>query len=164
MEMNNMPTEKADVVTLARFGDYESFKTKFVLEETNNKDEFGTGLLHYAIGGENFDIALFLINNGFDVNMTDEDGNTALHYIGEHPNLEVAKQILNRGGDLNIRNKYGNNALWTAVFNSKDQYYDLVELFMQYNPDATSKNKAGRSPIDFAKQIGEDKLVKMLDK
>jgi hypothetical protein len=32
---------------------------------------------------------------------------------------------------------------------------------MQYNPDATSKNNAGRSPMDFAKQVGDDKLVKI---
>ncbi|GGE53765.1 ankyrin repeat domain-containing protein [Priestia taiwanensis] len=159
-----MAAEKADVFTLARFGDYESFKKRFVLEEINNKDEFGGGLLHDAIAGENFDIALFLIESGFNVNMTDEDGNTALHLIGEHPNLEVARLILNRGGDLNIKDKYGNNALWVAVFNCKSRYYDLVELFMQYNPDTTSKNKAGRSPIDFAKQVGDDKLVEMLEK
>jgi ankyrin repeat protein len=115
-----MPTEKADVFTLARFGDFESFKIKFELEKINKKDEFGASLLHEAIVGENFDISLFLINNGIDVNTIDEDGNTPLHLIGDYPNLEIAKQILKRGGDLNIRNKYGNNALWTAVFNCND--------------------------------------------
>ncbi|WP_202964977.1 ankyrin repeat domain-containing protein [Neobacillus niacini] len=114
-----MPTDKADVFTLAGFGDLESFKNKFVLEEINRKSEFGTDLLQYSIAGENFDISLFLINNGIDVNMTDEDGHTALHSICEHPNLDVAREILKRGGDINIRNKYGNNELWTAVFNCK---------------------------------------------
>jgi uncharacterized protein len=159
-----MPTEKADIFTLARFGDIESFKNKFKLEKINNKDEFGTALLHYAIVGKNHDISLFLINNGIDVNMVDENGNTSLHLIAEHPNLDVAQAILNRGGDLNIRNKYGNNALWTAVFNCKGWYYDLVNLFMQYNPDTQTKNKAGRSPIDFAKQVGNDKLIGILER
>jgi uncharacterized protein len=64
-----MPTEKADAYTLARFGDFKSFINKFYLESINEKDEFGTGLLHYAITGENYEISLFLIENGIDVNM-----------------------------------------------------------------------------------------------
>ncbi|WP_222127424.1 ankyrin repeat domain-containing protein [Bacillus sp. X1(2014)] len=40
----------------------------------------------------------------------------------------------------------------------------MVELFMKYNPDTTTKNKAGRSPLDFAKQVGNDKLVNLLEK
>jgi uncharacterized protein len=159
-----MPTGKADVFTLARFGEIESFKNKFILEKINTKDEFGTGLLHYAIAGENYDISLFLIDNGIDVNMSDKDGNTPLHLIAEYPNLGVAREILERGGDLNSRNKYGNNAIWTAVFNCKGRYYDMVELFMNYNPDITTKNNAGRSPIDFAKQVGNDKLLGILER
>lgn len=158
-----MPTEKADLYTLARFGDFEAFKNKFVLGKINKKNEYGTGLLHYCIAGENHDISMFLIINGIDVNMTDENGNTPLHLIAEHPNLDVAKEILNRGGDINIRNKYGNNALWTAVFNCKGRYYELVELFMKKTPDTTTKNNAGRSPIDFAKQVGNEKLIRILE-
>lgn len=158
-----MPTEKADVFTLARFGDFDSFQKKFVLEEINKIDEFGSGLLHYSIAGENFDIALFLINNDIDVNLKAEDGHTALHSLCVRPNLDIAREILKRGGDINIRDKYGNNALWTAVFNCKSRYYDMVELFMLYNPDTTTKNNAGRSPLDFAKQIGDAKLIGMLE-
>ncbi len=40
----------------------------------------------------------------------------------------------------------------------------MVELFMQYNPDKTTKNNAGRSPLDFARQVGNDKLIEMLEK
>jgi uncharacterized protein len=163
MEGKRMPTEKADVFTLARFGDFDSFQKRFVLEEINKKDEFGSGLLHYSIAGETFDIALFLIKNGIDVNMKAEDGHTALHSICVCSNLDIAREILKRGGEINIRDRYGNNALWTAVFNCKGRYYDMVELFMQYNPDTTTKNKAGRSPLDFAKQIGDAKLIEMLE-
>ena len=35
-----MPTKKADITTLARFGDYESFKTKFISDDIIKKDEF----------------------------------------------------------------------------------------------------------------------------
>nr|WP_235549934.1 ankyrin repeat domain-containing protein [Paenibacillus sp. Soil766] len=97
-----------------------------------------------------------------DVSMTNADGQTPLHYISTFPEIVVAQEILKKGGDINIRDKYGNNALWTAVFNCKGKYYDMVELFMQYKPDVLTKNKAGRSPLDFANQVGNEKLIALL--
>jgi uncharacterized protein len=76
-----MPTEKADVYTLARFGDFEAFKRKFVKEEINATDKFGSSLLHKSISGRQFDISLFLLRNGIDVNIKAKEGYTALHLI-----------------------------------------------------------------------------------
>lgn len=157
-----MPTEKADIYTLAKFGDLETFKKALKVENINEKSEYDSGLLHYSISGEKFDIALFLINSGIDVNIINENRQTALHYICNYPNIEVAKAILEHGGDINKRDKYGNNPLWTAVFNCKGRYYDMVELFIKYNPDVTTKNNAGRSPLDFAIQVGNAKLIELL--
>lgn len=159
-----MPTDKADIYTLAELGSLKAFKDKFKIENINKKDEYDSGLLHYAITGEQFDIAIFLIQNGIDMNMVDEDKQTALHCICNYPNIEVTRRILEHGGDINKRDKYGNNALWTAVFNCKGRYYEMVELFMKYNPDVTTKNNAGRSPLDFAIQVEDDKLIKLLEK
>ena len=150
-----MPTDKADL---------KAFKDKFNIKSINEKDEYDSELLDYAIEGEKTDTALFLIENGIDVNLVDEDKQTALHYVCNYPNIEVAKSILDHGGNINKRDKYGNNALWTAVFNCKGRYYEMVELFMKYNPDVTTKNNAGRSPLDFAIQVGNDKLIKMLER
>lgn len=157
-------TEKADIFTIVQYGNLETFIKKFSQSDINKKSEIGSGLLHYAIVGENYDIALFLLQKGIDVNMTNSDGQTPLHLISFYPNLEVAKKILEKGGSINIRDKYGNNALWSAVFNCKGKNYEIVDLFMQYNPDTTTKNKAGRSPLDFAKQVGNEKLINMLQK
>lgn len=159
-----MPTEKADIYTLAKFGDLETFKKALRIEDINKKSESGSGLLHYSISGGKFDIAMFLIENGIDMNQTNENGQTAVHYICNYPNIEVAKKILDCGGDIDKKDKYGNNALWTAVFNCKGRYYDMVELFMEYNPDTITKNDAGRSPLDFAIQVGNDKLIGLLNK
>ncbi|MGG2026300.1 ankyrin repeat domain-containing protein [Gottfriedia sp. S16(2024)] len=159
-----MPIKNRDIVTLARFGDFETFKKEFKSREIDKKVDFNTELLAQSIAGENFEISLFLIQNGINVNGLNEDGSSVLHLICDYPNIDVAKEILNHGGNINIRNKYGNNAMWTAVFNCKGKYYDMVELFMQYNPDTTTKNNAGRSPLDFAKQVGNEKLIEILTK
>lgn len=154
--------ENASIFTIARYGDYKMFTSKFSPEDITKKSEDGSGLLHYAIIGKHFDIALFLIQNGIDVNMTNSEGQTALHLICVHPNIEVANAIFEKGGNVNIRDKYGNNALWSAVFNCKGRYYDLVELFLKYKPDVNTQNKAGRAPLDFAIQVGNEKLANLL--
>lgn len=155
-------TEKASIFTIAQYGDLEAFKNKFLIKEINKKSEIGSGLLHYAIVGRNFDIALFLIQNNIDINMTNSDGQTALQYICVYQDLNVAEAILKHGVDINIRDKHGNNALWTAVFNCKGKNYDMVKLLMQYGPDIDTKNKARRSPIDFVTHIKDETLISIL--
>ncbi|WP_043930594.1 ankyrin repeat domain-containing protein [Bacillus sp. EB01] len=157
-----MPTENADIYTLAKFGDLESFMRNFDKKQMNKKSSSGSGLLHYAISGNRFDIASFLIDQGIDVNMTNADGQTALHLVCVNQDLTVAKQLLERGIDVNLKGKYGNNAIWTAVFNCKGRNYEMVELLMTYNPDIHNKNKAGKSPLDFAKQVGNEILITIL--
>lgn len=157
-----MPTEKADIYTLAKMGDIESFVKNFVAEEINNKSEYDSGLLHYAISGNKFDIAMLLIDNNIDVNMINADGQTALHLISINNNLDIARELLQKGIDINIRDKNGNNAMWTAVFNCRGKNYEMVRLLMSYKPDITTKNKAGRSPIDFAIQIKDEALINIL--
>jgi hypothetical protein len=157
-----MPTEKADIFTSARFGDLDTFKNKFNVSEINKKSDGGSSLLHYAISGSKFDIASFLINNGIDVNLTNSDGQTALHLICVNQNIDVAKEMLQNNADISLRDKYGNNAMWTAVFNCKGRNYEMVELLMTLKPDIMTKNNAGRSPLDFAMQVGNEKLIDIL--
>lgn len=163
MEVINMPTDKADIFTLAKFGNIETFKTKFNINDINKKYKNGSSLLHFAISGKQFDIALFLIKNGIDINMTNSDGQTALHLICINQNLDIAKELLQNGIDINVRDKYGNNAIWTAVFNCKGKNYDMVKLLKNYNADINNKNNVNKSPLDFAKQINDDILINLLE-
>jgi hypothetical protein len=156
-----MPTENADIFTLAQFGDYDTFIRKFNINDIDKLDD-SASLLHYAIAGRKTDIALFLIKSNIKINIQDLEGRTELHYICIYPNIEVAKAILERGGDINIKDGNGNNAIFSAVFNSKGRYYDMVELFMQYNPDINAKNNRGISPLDFAVKAGYEKIINLL--
>lgn len=157
-----MPTEKSDIFTIARFGDLETFKRNLDISEINKKSESGSSLLHYAISGSKFDIADFLIESEIDVNLTNSEGQTALHLICVNQSICVAEKLLKKGADINLRDKYGNNAMWTAVFNCKGRNYEMVELFMTFNPDIMKKNNAGKSPLDFAIQVGNEKLIDIL--
>jgi len=155
-------TEKADIFTVAQYGDIQTFTKKFYSVHDINQKHNGSSLLHYSIAGRRFDIAQFLLDHDIDVDMPNSDGQTPLHLIGTCQSLQVAEFLLQKGATPNIRDKYGNNALWTAVFNCKGKNYEMVELFMKYHPDVTTKNKAGRSPLDFASQVGDEKLICIL--
>lgn len=157
-----MPTENTDIFTLAKFGDLKTFKSSFHNKLLNKKSSNGSGLLHYAISGNNFDISSFLLDEGININMTNVDGQTGLHLICVNQDLKVATELLKRGIDINIKDKYGNSALWTAVFNCKGKNYEMVETLMNYHPDILNKNIAGRSPLDFAKQVGNERLINIL--
>lgn len=128
----------------------------------NIRNEFGQNLLHEAIAHKNHTAAVDLIKNKINVNQQDNNGLTPLHYCAEYNDVLIAKIILENKGDLSIENAYGNTPLWTAVFNS-DGRYDLVQLFMNYGANSRKKNKNNKSPLDFALQIGDNNLIKLLE-
>ena len=123
----------------------------------------GKNLLHEAVSFRNNTIFEKLIEKGIDVNHQDSKGQTPRHYCAGHQNLEMAKAILESRGDLNITDKHGENSLWTAVFNAKGEY-GIVSLFLKYIADKAIKNTARRSSLEFALQINDQKLIKMLNK
>ena len=154
-----MPTQKAGIFTLAQFAktpeEKEWFYKKFKLGVINDKDEYGSGLLHYAIAGRNFDIALFLIEKGIDLNMVDSDGNTALHTL-------VQVRANNESHDTD---KYGNTALWHACHfaNHVTKDYRMVKLLLKYHSDVNSKNNRNDSPLDLARERGLKDLQEILE-
>lgn len=150
------------IFSIAQYGKLEEFVKEFETNLLKQKNENGSGLLHVAISGEKFDVAMFLINHGIDVNLTNGDGQTVLHLIATKQNIEIAKALLERGADISIRDRHGNNPMWTAVFNCKGKYYDMVELFWKFQPDVMTKNRAGKSPLDFAIQVRNERLIKMM--
>lgn len=155
-------TGNASVFTLAQYGDYETFLKKWNVKYLKTTSEVGSSLLQHAIVGRNFEIALFLLEQNIDVNVTNINGQTSLHLICIYPNIEVAEKILKNGGNIYSRDKFGNNPMWTAVFNSKGNYYEMIKLLIKFKPDVVGKNKAGRSPLDFAMQVGDEKLINIL--
>lgn len=146
--------------------DLISFTNLLDVRRINDIDEYGESLLHCALSDNRYDIALFLIEKGIDVNILSRSKKTALHYIcedtivyeGQNLSVMIAELLIQHKVDINIQDDFGNNALWVATVNSN---YEMVELLIQYNPDIHSKNKVGKSPLDFAIQIEDQYLLKL---
>ena len=123
----------------------------------------GETLLHEAVAHDNADAAEWLIQHGAEVSAQDRNGQTPLHFAAAHSNVAMARLVLDGGADVGVFDAHGNTPLWTAVFNARGKY-ELVSAILAAGGArvANTKNKAGRSPLDFAKQIGDVLLVKML--
>lgn len=151
-----------DIFQLIRNNLNDDLANKKSSIDINTLNEFGENLLHEAIEVKNVFAAKILLEKGVNVNHQDKQGNTPLHYIGEMPNVELLNLVLENGGDLSISNIHGNTPVWTMVFNVRGNY-SLIDAIKKYNPDVNIKNKAGRSPLDFAKQINDQTLISKLE-
>jgi uncharacterized protein len=99
------------------------------------------------------------------MNAQNADGQSPLHYAGSYQNLTITSRILASGGKLEIVEKHGNTPLWLAVFSAKGKH-EVVDAMLQSGGTSVVnwKNKAGRSPLDFARQIGDQALLEKLSR
>lgn len=140
---------------------YEQFLKLIPSIDVNCQNEYAQNLLQEAIASNMDEIAIDLLKRKINVNHQDGKGLTSLHYCAQYRNIHIAKLLLKNKADVNINDSYGNNPLWTAVLNARGDYR-MAKLFIEYGADALNKNKAGRSPIDFAEQIEDTDMVKIL--
>jgi len=146
---------------VVRRGNLDFYRASAVTLDLAMVNEYGQSLLHEAVAFRQAEIALDLVLRGIDVNIVDYRRQSALHFLGFHQNAAIAERVLGAGGDVSARDTYGNTPLWYAVFNARGNY-DYVKLLLAHGADATSKNAAGRSPMDFAVQIGDEALMGLL--
>lgn len=152
-----------EVFEMVEFNQLENLK-KIVNESNVNLfvNEFGQNLLHEAIAQNSREVVHYLLYCNIDVNKEDKEGKTPLHYSAAHNNFEFSKLLLEHQSiQKDKKDRYGNNAMWVAVFYA-DGYYDVVKLFKKHNLDSNCKNNANRSALDFARQIEDEELVKIL--
>lgn len=132
--------------------------------DINIRDEDGQCLLHEAAASKNEQATKELIRCGIDVNAKDKHGQTPLHFAANRSCAALVRLILSNGGDFAIQDEHDNTPLWTAVFKARGNYA-TVATFLEFGAAqvATLKNRYGRSPLDFAKQIGDSELVGLLE-
>lgn len=150
-----------DIFQIVRLNEEENYHSLIDKVNINILNEDSQNLLHEAITYKRDTLGLDLINRNININQKDKDGLTPLHYTASYNNFKLAEIIIRKGGDVNICDKHGNNSLWTATFNAKGKY-ELVVLFIKSGADAFNKNKYGKSAIDFANQIEDEALIRIL--
>jgi ankyrin repeat protein len=132
-----------------------------LLRQLPNLNEYGQTLLHEAISHAQPDYALFLLDKGIDVQQADYQGATALHFAAFYRMAAVADRILTQHGNPNAADEHGNTPLWVAVLNARGEY-SMVQRLLNAGADPALKNRYGKSPWDFACQIKDEALQRLL--
>ncbi|MBK6622584.1 MAG: ankyrin repeat domain-containing protein [Saprospirales bacterium] len=126
-------------------------------------DKSGRSLLHNAILENLPSIIMYLIDNVPEVlKMGDNKGLKPLHYCALKNDIKTAKLILEKGVNIDLIDSYGNTPLWRAVFEAREEKYEVVLFFIQNGANPTIKNNTGISPLDFARKVDDQKLINIL--
>ena len=128
--------------------------------DVNLKDTVGRTSLHIAAEKGNTDVAMFLIENGANVNVADVNGNTPLVFIiNKTGNLKVIQRLLEKGARVNVQNRTGETALMYAAWHGHSV---IVQLLLENRADVTVKNRQGRTALTLAESKGHQEIVEML--
>ena len=128
--------------------------------DVNLKDIVGRSALHIAAEKGNTDVAMFLIENGANVNVADANGNTPLVFIiNKTGHLKITERLLEKGARINAQNYTGETALMYAAWHGHSV---IVQLLLENRADVTLKNRQGNTALMLAESKGHQEIVEML--
>ncbi|MCG9130377.1 VCBS repeat-containing protein [Candidatus Poribacteria bacterium] len=155
-EFSETPTDT--LFKAAWTGDVSTFRGMNI--DVNLKDIVGRTPLHIAAEKGNIDVAMFLIENGANVNVADANGNTPLVFIiNKTGNLNITERLLEKGASINLQNRTGETALMYAAWHGHSA---IVQLLLENRADVTLKNGQGNTALTLAESKGHQQIVEML--
>lgn len=121
--------------------------------EINKTDNEGKNALMYCcMTGDEYENALWLVENGADVNAVDNKGKTALIHACENyyreDGVEMVRILTDAGCDVNAVDKTGKTALFYAIDDSIHNMgfrYEMSLLLIENGADVTVTDKNGKN-------------------
>ena len=97
----------------------------------------------------------------FDINAKFENGSTCLHEVATRTAqfTDIVKLLLENGASANAQDDDGSTPLHGAVL-----YHcvDNIKEIMKYNPDVNITNLDNVSPVNFARNLGDTEIERLL--
>ncbi len=99
--------------------------------------------------------------NGVDLMQTDSDGISALDMAIKFKRKEVIQFCINKGFDLNTtKRKSGITPVMLAACFSD---IEMMQLLLSAGGEINAEDKAGMSPKDYSKKLGQTKMTEFLN-
>jgi len=92
----------------------------------------------------------------------DQFNNIALHYAIKNKNIYFIDELLKYGSNIMISDKNGFNALHMAIYSRNCDIVNLILKYSQIPIIINSKTNSGETPLHFAVNLQEIKIVKLL--
>jgi len=133
-------------------------REKKLIDTLDNK---GATALILTIQNQHDDLAIFLIDQGANINIqTNSGGTSALYLAAQENRIAVVQYLISKPEiKLNIQRKTGFTPLHVAAFRG---YADVVDALLQMGADATVKGDEGATPFHAALWGGHAEITQKL--
>ncbi len=130
---------------------------EYELEDYDEISPFFYAIRKYASMG----MLELMLENGVDLFEVDSDGISALDMAIKFKRKEVIEFCIDKGFDLNVsKRKSGITPVMLAACFSD---LDMMKLLLDNGGDVNTSDKSGMAPKDYAKKLGQKKMLEFLD-
>lgn len=129
--------------------------------DPDSRDYDGTPMLNLAIRSDDYDLAVWLMDNGAHFDVFSEDrGYTPVMDAVWRGNEKLTKLLIEKGADLNTICKEGQTNLVLAVGANRPA---ICKLLVENGADPDIRDMMGMSAYSYAKLFKKEELVKILE-
>ena len=135
-------------------------------EQVNRRDtQNGMTPLHWAVMGNQTNMAEYLLAHGADVNAGDHYGLTPLHKAAAFNGKDMAAILLAHGANLNaLGTKYGVIQVMPLHLAAEAGFADVIQVLLDHGADINARTGGQNrvTPLHMAAAKGRSAVVKML--
>lgn len=128
-------------------------------ENIHSPDAYGFTVAHHAAWVGDPKIIDLLRDHGSDFKVAN-DGWTPFLIAAQRGNIAAVSKFIKMRTAIDSTTNTGNNALHLAT---EGQHLTVVDMLIRKGANTKLTNDAGETPLDIAKRIGNDKLIRKLD-
>jgi len=130
---------------------------EYELEDYDEISPFFYAIRKYA----SMEMLELMLEHGIDLKEVDSDGISALDMAIKFKRKEVIQFCIDRGFDLNTsKRKSGITPVMLAACFSD---IEMMEMLLDNGGDMNVSDKSGMAPKDYAKKLGQKKMLDFLD-
>ena len=130
---------------------------EYDLEDYDEISPFVYAIRKYA----SMDMLSLMLDNGVSLTETDSDGISALDMAIKFKRKDVIQFCIDKGFDLNTSKR--KSGITPVMLASCFSDIEMMQLLLDNGGDVNGLDNSGMAPKDYAKKLGQKKMVDFLD-